>query len=231
MPRVKYFSKTNEQLPGVTSICDRFSDKSGLTEWKLWMVRQGKDPNLESKHSMNVGTLAHAIIDKDIGDAPPIPTAQDMFLSSYEYEACMKEAEIAKHGFSAWVTREKPEFVATEVSLVSDEKRFGGTFDALCIIDGKLTVVDWKTSAKIYPQYETQVAAYAFLLGWGRLNAEQSTPHPHGVPHIGQLPEQFGILRLDKKTGKYEWRVHGHKKLFEEVSRFLRWRDVFDLTV
>jgi hypothetical protein len=51
-----------------------------------------------------------------------------------------------------------PEYV--EARLVNFEHRYAGTLDAIALIDGKLGVLDIKTSQEIYRDYNLQTAAY-----------------------------------------------------------------------
>jgi hypothetical protein len=56
--------------------------------------------------------------------------------------------------------------------------------DWLGMLNGKLTVIDYKVSKKIYPEHRYQVAAYRSCVG----------------------AEACGILRLDKETGLPEYK-------------------------
>mgnify|MGYP001606268017 FL=1 len=55
-----------------------------------------------------------------------------------------------------------PEFI--ERTVWSQRYRYAGTIDALATIDGKLGVLDIKTSTGFYPEYNLQTAAYATAL-------------------------------------------------------------------
>ena len=51
-----------------------------------------------------------------------------------------------------------PEFV--ELRLVNENERYAGTLDAIAKIDGKVGILDIKTSQEIYRDYNLQTAAY-----------------------------------------------------------------------
>ncbi len=55
----------------------------------------------------------------------------------------------------------QPELISTEYHLFSDEYEFAGTADIICRIDGKLHLLDIKTSNSIHSSYNLQLAAYA----------------------------------------------------------------------
>ena len=52
-------------------------------------------------------------------------------------------------GFRDWWNSRKPEVLATETKVYHKILRYAGTVDLLCIINGRLTLVDYKTSAQV----------------------------------------------------------------------------------
>lgn len=57
----------------------------------------------------------------------------------------------------------KPEVLYPERMLCSPTKMLAGRVDLICKIDGKLTILDWKTGSGIYPNMFMQLAAYALM--------------------------------------------------------------------
>jgi hypothetical protein len=53
-----------------------------------------------------------------------------------------------------------PRLIEAEVHLFSDELKVAGTCDMLCEIDGKLWLIDFKTSNHVQPTYQLQTAVY-----------------------------------------------------------------------
>ena len=74
------------------------------------------------------------------------------------------KAESALDSFKSWVRSTKLTIVDTERPLVSELHRFGGTYDALGIIDGDLILLDWKSSNRVYTEHVAQLAAYRQLI-------------------------------------------------------------------
>ena len=69
---------------------------------------------------------------------------------------------------------------------------FGGTVDCICRINGRVYLIDFKTSKKISPEYLLQVCAYTWIINSGYV---ENLPKIDGV----------GIIRVDKETKhKYE---------------------------
>lgn len=66
--------------------------------------------------------------------------------------------------FHEWWDETKPEVLKPERMLCSPTHMLAGTADLVCKIDGKLTIVDWKTGSGIYPEMFLQLAAYAMML-------------------------------------------------------------------
>ena len=88
-----------------------------------------------------------------------------------------------------------------ELPLVSDKYGFGGTIDCYAELDGKLALIDFKTSKGVWPEMRVQVAAYAELL---REN--------------GHKVEEVHLLRIDKESG--EFHHHPFKDLSTEWKFF-----------
>ncbi len=88
-----------------------------------------------------------------------------------------------------------------EQTVWSDTHGFAGTMDLLAEVNGKLTVVDWKTGKAIYPEAHLQNAAYRHAFREMR----------HGDPVQGI------IVRLPKNTEDPEFEA----KLIEETEEEL----------
>lgn len=63
-----------------------------------------------------------------------------------------------------------------------------GICDWFALIDGKVSLPDWKTSKAIYSSYRYQTAAYARAI----------------EEEVGIVVEDRWILRIDKQTGEFE---------------------------
>jgi hypothetical protein len=94
------------------------------------------------------------------------------------------EATEAVLAFQDWEQEHNPQWLASELVVGSLVHEFGGKLDALAVLDGKLTLVDFKTSNHISDSYYLQTAGYALAL-----------------KEMGAEVEDRLILRIDK-TGK-----------------------------
>lgn len=73
-----------------------------------------------------------------------------------EYEAIMS--------FADWFKEAKPKTIQNELTVFNDEHKYAGTVDYICEMNGERWLIDFKTSANIWPSYELQLSAYAHAL-------------------------------------------------------------------
>lgn len=145
------------RVPGVTTITGRFKDAGGLIHWAWQQGIDGIDYRKTRDAAADVGTITHAWVDDYIHDRP-----RSLFAAAPEEG--LKQAESGLMAFIDWATQVSLEIIETEVPLISEEFRFGGTFDALARVAGRVVLLDWKTSNGVYADYIVQVAAYRQLL-------------------------------------------------------------------
>lgn len=90
--------------------------------------------------------------------------------------------------FLLWELALKPYWIETEQQVLNQADGFAGTLDAVCDIDGKIYVIDFKTDKQISDTYPLQISAYqsAYNLSGGRATNQ-------------------GILRLPKNGDPFEW--------------------------
>lgn len=207
------YTVSGTKVPSVTRVVDGAFPKQGLIDWA---VKSGADffqssveqyllspgevgmymvPQRVIKHiydgiqaahrtisneAMGTGTLVHKWIEEairwkmDDGEAPELP----------DDEAALNCIE----AFREWTKDNEVKWLAIEQKIYSFKYGYAGTVDAVAEVNGEFTVIDFKTSAKIYKQYHLQVAAYAQAI----------------TEMYGRDVEKGLILRLDKDSGKYQ---------------------------
>ena len=175
-----YYTPYGDRVPSVTTILG-VVDKN-LTNWANKLGLQGKSLSDESANTMGIGTLLHAYIEgyfkgEEVDDS--------------EFSEEQKEIAQKCFGkFSLWTSEHQIYPLHLELSLSSD--RYGGTMDAIIEIDGITTIMDWKTSKAIYPEYFAQLSAYHNLL----YNL------PDHSNEIYNSIKQVGILKIPKEDGQ-----------------------------
>jgi hypothetical protein len=174
----KYVTSDGKRVPGVTTITSRYKESGGLIHWAWQCGVDGVDYRQKRDDAGDVGHVAHALIEADIHgesfEMPPQTTAEHRAMALAALDA-----------FRAWKTATKVEIIETELPLVSDEYRFGGTLDAVGRIVGELVLLDWKSGNKVYPEMLVQVAAYRQL--W-----EEHYPQPITGLHLLRVGKEHG---------------------------------------
>lgn len=181
----KGYSLNGKSVPGVTTVIGRYKDGSALMQWAHSCGLRRVDYKEESGNAAKIGTAAHDAIERSIRCVP-----QEADPVAY-YELPPGGMAKARRCFEAWkVWNEavRPQYVDVEPQLVNAEHGYGGTIDAVAKIDGKLVLLDWKTSNAIYPETALQVAAYKHL--W----------YNNG----GDKIDHCRVIRFDKSSGTFE---------------------------
>ena len=210
-PTQGYKNAAGKRVPGVTTIIGRFKESGALLWWAFDQgkaAERGEIGNLYDKRdeAAESGTLAHSMVEAHIRNEPQ-PTGEGISESTF------KEALNAYEAYRQWESMTKLEIVEQEIQMVSEKYQFGGCPDAIGTIDGKLSLVDWKTSKSVYVDFMVQVAAYAIL--W-----EENHPDR---PITGG----YHLCRFSKTGGDFS---HHYWADLEDAKRqFLLFREAYSL--
>ena len=202
-PKAGYHLADGTRVPSVTTVIGRFKDAGGLIHWAWDLGKQGKDYREERDKAADAGTLAHAAVEAWIHKQP------------YEFEGDPEVCGKARKAFDAflkWAEQSQLKITHTEVGLVSEKHRFGGTLDAMTI-SGKRALMDWKSSNRTYGEYLIQVRAYGEL--WNE--------HFPDDPVTGG----YDLVRFDKTYGDFHH--HHWDELDSAWAAFLHLRHLYDL--
>lgn len=202
-PRKGYYLKDETRVPSVTTIIGRFKESGGLIHWAWDLGKKGLDYREVRDQAADAGTMAHAAVEAHIHGQP--------FSFEGDAEVCDK-AKRAFGAFIEWAEQTQLRVTQTELPLVSELHRFGGTFDAILVRNGR-AIGDWKTSNKCYPEYLVQVAAY------GKLWEENFPEEP--------ITAGYHLLRFDKNYGDFH--AHWWGELDRAWDAFLRLRDLYEI--
>ena len=124
----------------------------------------------------------------------------------------VEQASTCLRAFHEWHAHHHLDVVATEVPLISEHHQYGGTADLIAQVDGTMCVLDFKTSANVWPEHKIQLSAYGYA--WN----EQ---------HPGQPVTAYHLLRLDKQAGAYGH--HAFEDLTAAWDVFLQLRRIWTL--
>jgi hypothetical protein len=216
-PKAGYFAADKKRVPGVTTVLSMMKgDPGALMYWAWDLGMQGKDFREERDKAAGTVTIAHDLIEADIL-GQPAPTSWDaeaMGVPPAELADMVTRAQAAFGAYQTWRASTRLEIIASEVSLVSEEHRFGGTLDAIGTVNGELALIDWKSSNRIYPEYIAQVSAYGKL--WEECRGEE--------------PRSVHLLRVGKEAGDFHHHCWQHETLQEGWRAFVLCRELYDLS-
>jgi hypothetical protein len=184
----------DRKIPSVTRVVDAVFPKY-LVDWAAtcgadyWKENYGEDNDMYngilnahkqiSHRAQSIGLEVHKWIELYI----KVKMIDGETVTEYPHEV-----KIPMQNFHDWVESREIEWLACEKKVYSRSWEYAGTIDALAKINGKLCVIDFKTSAKIYKEYYLQVSAYC--------NAIDEM--------MGELPKLGVIVRLDKEGEKFQ---------------------------
>jgi len=181
----KYINDDGIRVPGVTTIL-RLLAKPALIHWAWKCGIDAIDYRIRRDKASDIGTCAHHIIAADI-------TSFGADLSEFS-KATIDKAENA---YLAWMDWCKSfgdyNTIASEIPMVCSS--YGGTLDWVIERDGKIILIDFKTSKGIYPEMVYQLSAYKNL--W---NGQ--------VDNLDKQIEECYILRIGKEDGAFEQRKY-----------------------
>jgi hypothetical protein len=178
-------------IPSVTWICDHYPKGTGFYKW---LASKGWDEAEALKEAGGErGRYVHSASNMLLQgkDLDYNTTVDDRELTTEEWACCMSLVD--------WFEEYKPTVLKTEFTVFSPDNRYAGTLDLFCQINGGPWIVDFKTSADVWPSHRIQVTAYN---------------HALGVPGTKLAIVQLGYKR--NKTKKYKvTEVQDDMDLFE----------------
>lgn len=191
-------------VPSVTTIVGLLN-KPQLVSWANRLGLQGIDSGVYTSAAAGAGSCAHEMIQEILG-------GPQVNVSKYTGEE-IESAKNAAGKFEAWLAEHRMETQAIELQLVSETYKVGGTIDWYGALDGAMTLVDLKTSGRVYDEHIIQVAAYSKLM-------EES----------GYKVEAVRILRFSREDdGNSRDMVLTVRQVERGWEVFVRLREIYDL--
>jgi hypothetical protein len=213
LPDSRYYRRNGKYYPSVTYVLGYYPKGK---HFENWLKQVGFASDYIVKKAAEEGTQVHELCEvylngeelkflDDKGRPQYNPDVWQMFLRFVEFWELIK-----------------PTLIETEVHLFSDILKVAGTCDLIVEINGKLWLLDLKTSNQLQLTYELQTAVY------GQCYEEC----------FGRKIDHYGILWLksskrgakkDKMQGK-GWEVVESTRTFEEnIDIFKTVKRLFDL--
>ena len=208
----RFYRRDGKYYPSVSSILNYFPKNQFFHSWL-------KD----------VGHNSDIIASKAAGEGTQVHNAVEAFLNGEEI-TWIDEYGNAKYNLDVWRmilkfadfwNTHKPELIATEYHLFSDEHEFAGTADLVVRLFDNIWLLDLKTSNSLHTSYDLQLAAYA--QAWNETHNEK-------VTHTGILwvkANTRGEGKGDKIQGKgWELKVvsdiENNFKMFKNIQEIYK---------
>jgi hypothetical protein len=211
MPRPKngYVNAAGQPIPGTHDPISRYMDQTAL---KIWAHKQGlAGLPLYQRAAIDIGSAVHGMAELDLKGRP------DREIEAYAHEALTAPDQLRKaftsfQAFRNWREQCQVRAIAQEVTLVSEAHQYGGTPDTIALIDGGLGLIDFKTSAKPYPDHLVALAAH------GRLWEENHPDQPLSSYHLLCLPKDGSAFKH-----------HAYADLSQQWELFTLWLAAYRL--
>ena len=210
-----YQRKAKTFYPSVTYVLSYFPKGKFFENW---MKDVGHNSDIIARKAADEGTETHKAIED--------------FLNGKEI-VWINEYGKANHSLIVWQmilrfadfwNTVKPRLIATEQHIFSDEYQYAGTIDLVVEIDGKIWLLDIKTSNSLHTSYDLQLAAYA--QAW---NENFDTP----IENTGIIWLKSPSRKTDSSGKKLQgngWALKvPHNNYQDNLQSFLKVYDIFRL--
>jgi len=209
-----YKTENGDYYPSVTTVLG-FYPKNKFFE--SWLKDVGHNSDIIVRRASEEGTQVHDAIERFLR-GEEIVWVDENKRANYSLEVWKMILR-----FSDFWNTCKPELIASEIHLLSHEHKYAGTCDLIMKIDGKVWLLDIKTSNSLHTSYNLQLSAYANA--WNDLYPEEKI-------------EKIGILWLKSskrstKEGKMQgqgWEIIEPDKSIDDYFRmFLNIYEIYKL--
>lgn len=148
-----YETPEGKKYPSVTSVLSVRPNP----DLEMWMAAVGpEEAEAVGAHARKRGTLLHSMAEDYLNNRLDLKKANPMILVDFEPIKGVLDDHVDR-------------VLATELQLYSDVLKTAGTLDLLAEYDGKLSIIDFKTSRRVkyesdIEDYFIQLSAYAYML-------------------------------------------------------------------
>ena len=155
---INYTLADGKRAPSVTTIINDTLgwNKQVLINWAKRQTMEGNDADAVMRDAADIGTLTHLLIQGH---------QQGFDVDTKDFTRNQEEA--AMRAFSAylkWTAKSKYTNLASEVALVNEELKIGGTMDGIGKVGDDLVLLENKTTKYgPYREHKLQVGAYTYM--------------------------------------------------------------------
>lgn len=208
------FYETSEGnfYPSVTTVLDLYPKGKEFNEW---LKRNGTDADAIVTMAADSGSKVHEAIDK-------LQQGAEVFWDDSIYT--LREWQMINR-FIDFYTLFQPEIISSEFTLVCDKHGIAGTVDMLCKLQGKLWLIDFKTSNYVHVTHHIQAATYTTMfneINKGKYPAIQKT----GILHLNAKTRTAGAKGKIQGAG---WQLIPVVNCPKHFASFRHVRAIWDL--
>ena len=159
---------------------------------EFWELSR-KASYVKKQEAADIGTVSHKWLELYFhGLEPELPPEE------HPSRSCVLAA-------LAWLKDHKVQIMEMERPIYSLKHGVSGRLDGIALIDGKKSVLDFKTGNSVYVEARFQSAAYQSFF----------------TEETGQEIEQRAIIRLGKEDGKFYQRIYPKESFEPDFNGFL----------
>ena len=199
------------RFPSVTTILNIIG-KPALANWKLSvainylkglppekMSPEGifevlelakKKPAELTKEALDIGSRVHEILEEAVKAHIQSPIVWSDFFANYQERG---EVMNCLSAFVKWAAENDFEPVLSELTVYSTKKKFAGTLDCVAKVNGKMFLIDFKSSKAYYAEMALQLAAYRYALKERRPDLKI---RGMAVMRLGKLDGEFEFIKV-----------------------------------
>lgn len=205
----------------VNSMAEWIRQNSPIDDYGLYVLSEGalekakREYRNISKEALDIGTAVHDMI------------LEYTKTGKKDFDFENEQIEKSFNSFLDWEESNKVEWLESEKMVINLVHGYNGRFDAIAKVNGKITLIDFKTSKGIYTEMKEQLGAYWFAYKEKKDNYVFDIMDRDDKEYTVEDLEpkykidSFGILRLDKVTGFPEWRRYDKQEIKRAGEGFL----------
>jgi hypothetical protein len=148
----RFYRRNEKYYPSVTSVLNYFPKNKFFHEW---LKDVGHNSDIIASKASAEGTQVHNAVDRFL-NGEEIQWIDEYGHAIYSLEVWKMILKFAEF----WNTH-KPELIATEYHLFSDNHEYAGTADLIVRLNNQVWLLDVKTSNSLHTSYDLQLSAYA----------------------------------------------------------------------
>lgn len=165
---IKLRLKDGTVVPGATRITGQMDKSDWLAPWANRLGLKGIDSVKYTADAARRGDLIHTILESYV-----LNEEVELNMEVYSEEDINNSIPHLDF-YKEWDSKHTVEPIWCEHSLVSEKYKYGGRIDFYAIVDGKYTIIDFKTSKAISEENYLQLSSYVKLFEENGLSVDQA---------------------------------------------------------